>query len=189
MAALLGIPVLALFGLVIVVALWAIGVYNRLVRLKISCQDAWASIDVQLKRRYDLIPNLVETVKGYASHERETLEAVIAARQAGIDADSVEDQAQAENMITGALRQLFALSEAYPDLKANTNFAQLQEELASTENKISFSRQNYNSNVRQYNTRIESFPDNILAGMFGFMHRDFFELEEAEAREAPQVQF
>jgi len=187
--ALLTIPFLALIGLAVVVALWAIGVYNRLVRLKVRCEDAWASIDVQLKRRYDLIPNLVETVKGYASHERETFEAVVRARQAGIDADSVQDQAQAENMITGALRQLFALSEAYPDLKANTNFAQLQEELSSTENKISFARQNYNGNVRGYNTRLESFPDNVLAGMFGFMRRDFFELEEGEQREAPKVQF
>ena len=187
--ALLGIPLLALLGLVIVVAAWAIGVYNRLVKLKVRCEDAWASIDVQLKRRYDLIPNLIETVKGYASHERETLEAVIAARQAGISADTVQGQAQAENMITGALKSLFALSEAYPDLKANTNFGQLQEELSSTENKISFARQNYNGNVRGYNTRLESFPDNVLGGMFGFMRREFFELDDAEQREAPQVKF
>ncbi len=189
MAALLTLPLLLLLGLVVVVIAWAIGVYNRLVRLKVRCEDAWASIDVQLKRRYDLIPNLVETVKGYASHERETLEAVIAARQAGISADNVQDQAQAENMITGALKQLFALSEAYPDLKANTNFGQLQEELSSTENKISFARQNYNGNVRGYNTRLESFPDNILGGMFGFMRRDFFELDDVAQREAPKVEF
>jgi LemA protein len=183
------VPFLALVGLVVVVALWAIGIYNRLVKLKVRCQDAWASIDVQLKRRYDLIPNLVETVKGYAGHERETLEAVIQARQAGIDAGSVQEQAQAENMITGALKQMFALSEAYPDLKANTNFGQLQEELSSTENKISFARQNYNGNVRGYNTRLESFPDNILGGMFGCMRRDFFELDDVAQREAPKVEF
>ncbi|NKB87603.1 MAG: LemA family protein [Acidobacteria bacterium] len=189
MLALIPAVFIGLLGLIVVVALWAIGVYNRLVKLKVRCEDAWASIDVQLKRRYDLIPNLVETVKGYASHERETLEAVIAARQAGVDAGSVQEQAQAENLITGALRQMFALSEAYPDLKANTNFAQLQEELSTTENKISFARQNYNSNVTNYNTRIESFPDNLLAGVFSFDRRDFFELEDAEQREAPQVQF
>ena len=183
------VVLLGLLGFLVVVGAWLAGIYNRLVRLKVRCQDAWASIDVQLKRRYDLIPNLVETVKAYATHERGTFEAVVQARQAGIDADTIQEQAQAENMISGALRQLFALSEAYPDLKANQNFAQLQEELSSTENKIAFSRQNYNDNVRQYNTRIESFPDNILARTFGFQHRDFFELEDAEQREAPQVKF
>ena len=181
--------IVGLLGLLVAVGVWLVGIYNRLVRLKVLCQDGWASIDVQLKRRYDLIPNLIETVKGYASHERETFEAVVQARQAGIDAGTVAEQAQAENMITGALRQLFALSEAYPDLKANENFGQLQEELSSTENKIAFARQHYNDNVRQYNTRVESFPDNIFAGMFGFQRRDFFELEEAEQREAPQVKF
>ena len=180
---------LGLVGIIAVVGAWLVGIYNRLVRLKVRCQDAWASVDVQLKRRYDLIPNLVETVKGYASHERETLEAVIAARQAGIDAGTVGEQAQAENMISGALRQLFALSEAYPDLKANQNFGQLQEELASTENKIAFSRQHYNDSVRQYNTRLESFPDNIIGGSFGFTRREFFELEDEAEREAPQVKF
>ncbi len=180
---------LGLLGLLAVVGGWLVSVYNRLVRLKVRCQDAWAAIDVQLKRRYDLIPNLIETVKGYASHERETFEAVVKARQAGIDAGTVQEQAQAENMISGALRKLFALSEAYPDLKANQNFGQLQEELTSTENKIAFARQHYNDSVRQYNTRIESVPDNFFAGAFGFQHRDFFELEEAEQREAPQVKF
>jgi len=180
---------LGLVGIIAVVGAWLVGIYNRLVRLKVRCEDAWASVDVQLKRRYDLIPNLVETVKGYASHERETLEAVIAARQAGIDAGTVGEQAQAENMISGALRQLFALSEAYPDLKANQNFGQLQEELASTENNIAFSRQHYNDSVRQYNTRLESFPDNIIGGSFGFTRREFFELEDEAEREAPQVKF
>ena len=180
---------LGFLGLLAAVGAWLVGVYNRLVRLKVRCQDAWAAIDVQLKRRYDLIPNLIETVKGYASHERETFEAVVKARQAGMDAGTVQEQAQAENMISGALRKLFALSEAYPELKANQNFGQLQEELSSTENKIAFARQHYNDSVRQYNTRIESFPDNFFAGTFSFPQRDFFELEEAEQREAPQVKF
>ncbi len=180
---------LGLLAILVVVGAWLVGIYNRLVKLKVRSEDGWASVDVQLKRRYDLIPNLVETVKGYASHERETLEAVIAARRAGIDAGTVGEQAQAENLITGALRQLFALSEAYPDLKANQNFGQLQEELSSTENKIAFARQHYNDTVRQYNTRLESFPDNVVGGMFGFVGREFFELDDAEQREAPQVKF
>ena len=180
---------LGLLVLVLVVGAFLVGIYNRLVKFRVRTEDGWSSIDVQLKRRYDLIPNLVETVKGYAKHERETLENVIKARQAGIDASSVEEQAQAENMITGALRQIFALSEAYPDLKANQNFGQLQEELSSTENKITFSRQHYNDTVRQYNTALETFPNNIVGGMFGFAGRDFFEIEVAEQREAPQVKF
>jgi LemA protein len=180
---------LILVGIVIAVGALLIGIYNRLVRLRVMTEDAWASIDVQLKRRYDLIPNLVETVKGYASHEKETLDAVVRARQAGIDAQGPEQQAQAENMLTGALRQLFALSEAYPDLKANQNFAQLQEELSSTENKIAFSRQHYNSTVQQYNTRLQVFPDNVLAGMMGFQPREFFELEDDDQRQAPEVKF
>ncbi len=180
---------LGLGGLLVVVGVWLIGIYNRLVRLKVRCEDAWAGIDVQLKRRYDLIPNLVETVKGYASHERETLEAVIQARQVGIDASSVGDQARAENLITGALGKLFALSEAYPDLKANTNFAQLQEELSSTENKIAFARQHYNDTVRQYNTGLETFPNNLVGGTFGFAGREFFEVELDAERAAPKVEF
>ena len=180
---------LGLLAILVAVGGWLVGIYNRLVRLKVACQDAWASIDVQLKRRYDLIPNLVETVKGYASHERETFEAVVKARQMGMDASNVGDQAQAENMISGALRKLFALAEAYPELKANENFAQLQEELSSTENKIAFSRQHYNSSVRQYNTRLESFPDNVVSGMFGFAPRDFFEIDVEAERETPQVKF
>ena len=152
-------------------------------------EDGWSSIDVQLKRRYDLIPNLVETVKGYAKHERETLDAVIKARQAGIDAKGVADQAQAENMITGALRQMFALSEAYPDLKANDNFARLQEELSSTENKIAFARQHYNDTVSKYNATLQQFPANIVGNSFGFDRRDFFEMEDEAQRETPQVSF
>lgn len=173
----------------VLVVLYLIVAYNGLVRLRNAAQEAWAQIDVQLKRRYDLIPNLVETVKGYASHEKDTLERVVKARQAGISASTVEDQAAAENMISGALRQLFALSEAYPDLKANQNFLSLQEELSSTENKIGFARQYYNDQVRAMNTRVEMFPTNIIAGLFGFKRTGFFELEDGAAREAPKVSF
>jgi len=176
-------------GVVVVVGLWFMLTYNGLVRLRNQVRNAWSQIDVQLKRRYDLIPNLVETVKGYASHERETLEQVVKARQRGIDASSVKEQQDAENMITGALRQLFALSEAYPDLKANQNFLALQEELASTENKIGFARQYYNDTVQTFNTRQQQFPANLVAGMLGFEAADFFEIEEPAAREAPKVEF
>ena len=178
----IGLPVLA-------VIVWLVVTYNGLVGLRNAVKNAWSQIDVQLKRRYDLIPNLVETVKGYAKHERETFENVVKARQRGIDAKTVGEQAQAENMITGALRQLFALSEAYPDLKANQNFLALQEELASTENKISFSRQYYNDSVQSFNTRQQVFPANLVASMLGFKPSDFFELDAAAAREAPKVQF
>jgi len=183
------VVLLVVGGLILVVGLWLIATYNGLVGLRNALKNAWSQIDVQLKRRYDLIPNLVETVKGYAKHERETFENVIKARQAGIDAKTVKDQAQAENMITGALRQLFALSEAYPDLKANQNFLALQEELASTENKIAFSRQYYNDTVQTFNTRQQQFPANMIAGMLGFTPADFFEIEEPAAREAPKVRF
>jgi LemA protein len=178
--------VLAIVG-VLVVAL--IFVYNALVQKRIRCQEAWSQIDVQLKRRYDLIPNLVETVKGYAAHEKETLERVIQARNAAVAAEGVKQQAEAENMLTGALRQLFALSESYPNLKANENFAQLQEELTSTENRIGFARQHYNDSVAVYNTATQKFPNNMVASMFGFKDRDFFEIAEPAEREAPQVQF
>jgi LemA protein len=181
----LGIVVLVL----IIFVLWLIGAYNGLVRKRIQCENAWSQIDVQLKRRYDLIPNLVNTVKGYASHEKETLESVISARQQAIDADGVGEQAQAENMLTGALRQLFALSESYPDLKANQNFMQLQEELVSTENKISFARQHYNDTVSRYNSATEMFPSSVIAGMFNFERREFFEMEDPAQREAPEVSF
>ncbi len=183
------IVLLGLFGVVLLVVLWLVVVYNALVRLRNQVKNAWSQIDVQLKRRYDLIPNLVETVKGYASHEKETLERVIQARQRGIDASNVQEQQEAENMITGALRQLFALSEAYPDLKANTNFLALQEELASTENKIGFARQYYNDAVQHFNTRQEQFPANMVAGMFGFQPADFFEIDQRAQREVPKVEF
>jgi LemA protein len=183
------IVLLAIGGLIVIIGLWLVVIYNGLVGLRQAVKNAWSQIDVQLKRRYDLIPNLVETVKGYAGHERETLERVVKARQAGIDASTVKDQAAAENMITGALRQLFALSEAYPNLKANENFMALQEQLASTENKISFARQYYNDTVQSYNTRQQQFPANMVAGMFGFQSADFFEIEDATVREAPKVKF
>ena len=182
--------VLLVFGAIVLgVVVWLIAAYNGLVGLRNQVKNAWSQIDVQLKRRYDLIPNLVETVKGYAAHEKGTLENVIKARQAGIDAKTVGEQAQAENMITGALRQLFALSEAYPNLKANENFLALQEELASTENKIAFSRQYYNDSVQTFNTRQQQFPANLIAGMFGFTPADFFEIEDPAARQAPKVKF
>ena len=183
------IVLLVIGGLALLVIGWLVLTYNGLVRLRNGVRNAWAQIDVQLRRRYDLIPNLVETVKGYAAHEKETFENVVKARQAGIDASNVKEQGQAENMITGALRKLFALSEAYPDLKANQNFLALQEELASTENKIGFARQYYNDSVQTFNTRQQIFPANMVAKMMGFEPRDFFELEEAEMRDVPKVEF
>jgi len=176
-------------GVVVLLAVLVIAIYNSLVRRRIRCEEAWSQIDVQLKRRYDLIPNLVETVKGYAAHEKGTLESVIQARNAAIQASGVKQQAQAENMLTGALGKLFALSEAYPNLKANENFAQLQEEISSTENRIAFARQHYNDSVAVYNIAIQKFPNNLLAGTFGFVKRDMFELENAAQREVPKVAF
>ncbi len=183
------IVVWVIVGIVVLAMLAMVGIYNSLVQKRIRCQEAWSQIDVQLKRRYDLIPNLVETVKGYASHEQETLERVIQARNAAIAAGGVKEQAGAENMLSGALRQLFALSESYPDLKANQNFAQLQEELVSTENKIGFARQHYNDSTAVYNVARQQFPNNIVAGMFAFKEREFFEIEEPAEREAPKVSF
>jgi LemA protein len=185
----MGPTLYVVLGIILVAVLLAIGMYNSLVQKRIRCREAWSQIDVQLKRRHDLIPNLVETVKGYAAHEKETLERVIAARNQAVQARGVQDQAQAENMLTGALRQLFALSEAYPNLKANENFAQLQEELTSTENKIAFARQHYNDSAAVYNTAREKFPNNTVAGMFNFAAQEYFEIEEPTHREAPQVKF
>ncbi len=185
----MGIVLLAILGVIVVVALWMIGIYNGLVRLRNAMQNAWSQIDVQLKRRHDLIPNLVETVKGYATHERETLENVTKARQQAVQATGVAQAAQAENMLTQALGRLFAVAEAYPDLKANQNFMQLQEELTSTENKIGFARQFFNDQVMQYNNRIQMFPSNIVAGMFNFKPGEFFEIENAVEREVPKVSF
>lgn len=167
-----------------------ISIYNKLVTLRQRIKNAWAQIEVQLKRRYDLIPNLVSTVKGYAAHEKETFERVTQARNMAISAQNVQEQAGAENMLTGALRQLFALAENYPELKANTNFMQLQEELTNTESKIAFSRQFYNDTVLKYNTAIQRFPAVMVAGMFGFHQEVYFNLDdEAEARQAVKVEF
>ena len=180
---------IAFLIVVIIVVVMVTGLYNTLVKLKKRCENGWAQIDVQLKRRYDLIPNLVETAKGYMKHEREVLENVTKARQQAIDASSVKDQAAAENMLTSTLRTLFAVAESYPDLKANTNMLAVQEELVSTENKISFARQHFNDTVMAYNTKIEMFPSNIIAGMFNFGEREFFVLDNEAEKEAPKVSF
>lgn len=172
-----------------VLVLWVIFAYNGFVRLVNRAKEAWADIDVQLKRRYDLIPNLVNTVKGYATHESSAFEKVIEARSRAMGASSVADHAKAENMLTGALKSIFALSEAYPDLKANQNFLELQRELSDTENKIQAARRFYNTNVRDLNTSIESFPGNIIASTFKFGKMEFFELDEAGAREPVEVKF
>lgn len=188
-AALLG--ALCLVGFVAVVILAAVVMYNGLVSMRNRVDNAWAQIDVQLKRRHDLIPNLVETVKGYATHEKGTLEAVIQARSAAMSGQasgSVQATAQAENVLTGALKSLFALSENYPDLKANTNFLQLQEELTSTEDRIAYARQFYNDEVRKYNTKIQTVPTNFVAGIGNFTIREYFEIAEGEA-EPVQVKF
>jgi LemA protein len=183
--------VFAIFLVVIIVAiaLWVIGIYNGLVRLRNIVKNAWSQIDVQLKRRHDLIPNLVETVKGYAGHEKTTLQNVTEARTKAVSAQGVEAQAQAEGELSAALGRLMVVVEQYPDLKANQNFLALQEELTSTENKISFSRQHYNDSVMIFNTKIQSFPDNIVAGAFSFGAEAFFEIEDAAEREVPKVQF
>lgn len=175
-------------GAIVLAVVATIAVYNRLVQLRNRVEAAWAQIDVQLKRRYDLIPNLVETVKGYAAHERETLEAVTKARQQAVNAQGVEEQAQAENFLTQTLRQLFAVAEAYPDLKANQNFLQLQEELTATESRIAYSRQFYNESALAYDNARETFPTNLVAGVFNFEEKPYFEAEAA-SRENVQVDF
>jgi LemA protein len=175
-------------GVVALLVLFLILTYNRLIRLRNRIEAAWAQIDVQLRRRHDLIPNLVETVKGYAAHERQTFEEVTRARQQAVQATGVENQAQAENMLTQALRQLFAVAEAYPDLKANQNFLALQEEVTGTESRIAFSRQFYNEQVLSYDNAIEAFPTNIVAGAFNFEAKPYFEAEE-ESRGPVRVDF
>jgi LemA protein len=175
-------------ALIVVLVVALVLMYNRLVRLRNQIEAAWSQIDVQLKRRYDLIPNLVETVKGYAAHERETFEAVTRARQQAAGATGVEDQAQAENLLTQTLRQLFAVAEAYPQLKANENFLELQEELTGTEGRIAFARQFYNERVLAYDNSLESFPSNTIAGAFGFKPKPYFETETA-SREPVRVDF
>jgi len=174
---------------VFVLALWLAGTYNSLVKIKNRAKEAWSDIDVQLKRRYNLIPNLVEAVKGYATHERELFQKVTEARSRAMGAQSVEEKAKAENMLTNTLKSLFAVSENYPDLKASANFLELQRELRDTEDKIQAARRFYNGNVRDLNIRREAFPSNIVASIFNFKKMDLFELEEAEARETPKVSF
>lgn len=178
----------ALVLLVLVIAAAVIGIYNRLVTLRNRVDNAWSQIDVQLRRRYDLIPNLVETVKAYAAHEREAFEAVTAARTAAMGAQTVAEHSEAENMLSSTLKSLFAVAEAYPELKANQNFMMLQEELSGTESKIAYARQFYNDSVMTYNTSTQTFPANVIAGMFRFVQRDYFEIEEVAA-EPVKVQF
>ncbi len=182
------------YGIVLLVVagvflLWAVTAYNGLVRLRNHVKNAWAQIDVQLKRRHDLIPNLVETVKGFAGHEKQTLENVVAARSQAVSAQGVASQAQAEGELSQALGRLMMVVEQYPDLKANQNFLALQEELTSTENKIGFSRQFYNDSVMVFNTKVQSVPTNLVAGMFRFGEEEFFELENAAERQTPKVSF
>ena len=178
-------------GVIAVIVIWAISVYNNLVAMRQRTNQAFADIDVQLKQRRDLVPNLVETVKGYAGHERGTLEAVINARNAAMAAPGVEQKVAAENMLTGALRQLFALSENYPNLKANENFRQLQSDLADIENKLAASRRFFNNAVQEYNTVIQQFPAALFAGIFGFGQRQFFDVgqDRAQMEQAPSVKF
>ncbi len=172
------------------IILWIIAVYNSFIRLITRAGEAWADIDVQLKRRYDLIPNLIESVKGYVTHERATLEKVTEARTRAMGAQTIAEHGAAENMLTGALKSLFAVSESYPDLKANQNFLELQRELSDTENKIQAARRFYNGNVRDLNIKVDTFPSNVIANMFKFEKREFFELEEgAEAKEPVKVSF
>jgi LemA protein len=182
------IPVIIIVAVVALIVLIFVVQYNGLVRLRNRIDNAWSQIDVQLQRRHDLVPNLVETVKGYAAHEKDTFERVVQARNQAVSAQGAEAQAQAENVLTGALRQLFAVAEAYPDLKANQNFLELQEQLTSTEDRVAYARQFYNDSVVKYNNKIQSIPSNILAGMFNFHEREYFEVEE-DARTVPRVQF
>jgi LemA protein len=173
---------------VVVLVVTVIGIYNGLVRLRNRTDNAWAQIDVQLKRRYDLIPNLIETVKGYATHEQSTFEQVVEARNQAVAAGTIEEQAQAENLLTGALKQLFALAESYPDLKASQNFSELQAQLAETENKIAVSRQIYNDSVLTFNNKVQTVPSNMVAAMTGFTVKAFFDAPD-EAGQAPEVRF
>ncbi len=182
------------FTLIIVIVLLVLGValvatYNGLIKSRVRVDEAWSDITVQLKRRYDLIPNLVNTVKGYAAHEDKVFNDVTAARSQAMNATGIAQQADSENMLAGALKSLFAVSEAYPDLKANEGFQQLQGEITDTEDKIQASRRFYNGNVRDYNTKLQVFPTNLLAGMLGFTHRDFFEADNAAIANAPEVKF
>ena len=176
-------------ALLVLLALAAVVLYNRLVRLRNRAENSWAQVDVQLRKRYDLIPNLVETVKGYASHERETFEEVTRARTAAQQASTVQEQAEAENVLTAAIGRLFAVAEAYPELRASENFRQLQSELADVEGRIAIARQIYNDAVLSYDNALETVPTNVVAGMFNFEPRAYFEVDEPAVREAPSVRF
>ena len=182
---------LIFLGIIVIIIVALIYMYNGLVQAKNGVKNAWSQIDVQLKRRHDLIPNLVETVKGYMNHERETLESVTKARQQAVDLQnaSIGDRANIENILTKTLKSLFAVSENYPDLKANQNFLQLQEEITTTENRVGFSRQAYNDEVLGFNNKIEMFPSNIIAGFFNFKQSEYFEIEDSAQREVPNVKF
>ena len=185
----MGIALIFVIAIVAFLIIFVIGVYNGLITLRNRCDNAWAQVDVQLRRRYDLIPNLVETVKGYAKHEREVFQKVTEARAKAIDAGTIKEQGEAENMLTGALKSLFAVVENYPDLKANQNFLMLQEELAGTEGKIAYARQFYNDNVMKFNLKQQVFPSNIIANTFNFKEKEYFEIEEPEARRPVEVKF
>lgn len=178
-----------ILGLIALLIIYGIAVYNRLIKLKNRVENAWSQIDVQLQRRHDLIPNLIETVKGYMKHERETLESVTKARTALMSAQGVAEKAMADNMLTNALKTLFAVAESYPDLKASQNFLELQVELKGTEDKIAFSRQFYNDSVQRFNTEIQLFPNNIIANMLGFKEKEYFEVKDEETRKNVHVQF
>lgn len=181
--------IIIIVAVVVILGGYLIAIYNKLVRLRTMMQEGWSGIDVQLKKRYDLIPNLINTVKGYATHEKEVFENVAAMRSVGINAKTVKEQEQAENQITQALGKLFAVAENYPDLKANTNFMELQSQLGIVENDIQMARRYYNGTVRDNNILVESFPSNIVANVFTFQKGEFFELDNAQERTAPQVQF
>ncbi len=183
------VTLVVVLAVIFIIIFYLIGLFNSLVRLRNQVKNAWSQIDVQLKRRHDLIPNLVETAKGYVKHERGTLEAITEARSRAMGAGSVGDKAKAEGALTDAISKFFVVVENYPDLKANQNFLALQEELTSTENKIAFSRQAYNDQVLYFNNRIQMFPSNMIAGMFGFQQSEFFELEDKAERQAPKVDF
>lgn len=180
---------LIFIGIIVLIVLFFVSIYNSLIRLRNQVKNAWAQIDVQLKRRHDLIPNLIETVKGYMKHEREIMENITKYRSQAMDAGTVGEKAQAEGLLSGALGQLRVQVENYPDLKANQNFLALQEELTSTENKISYARQSYNDQVLFYNNKIQMFPSNVVAGMFSFKEEEFFEVEDQKEKEVPKVSF
>lgn len=180
---------LIILGVIAALAVAVVAMYNGLIRLKNRVDEAWSDIDIQLKRRYDLIPNLVETVKGYAAHEQATFEKVIQARTAAMQAGSAADKAKSENALSDTLKSIFALAENYPDLKANQNFLELQRELTDTEDKVQAARRFYNGNVRDFNTKLQVFPTNLIGNMLGFKDREFFGIEDAKEREAVQVKF